>query len=373
MNRPRAATPAERSVAWPLALSYVALVIYASLYPFSGWREQGVSPLAYLDAPWPRYWTGFDVTANLLGYVPLGFLLALALRSTGGGARAWLGALGAALLSLALEAVQSWLPLRVPSRLDWVLNTAGATLGVLLAVLLLRWGGWERWRMVRRRHWRHDAPVATTLLALWPLAVLFPTSVPFGLGQVGARVQDAARAWLSDMPWVPIAAPLPPAPPLGVWAESLVVGLGALAPCLLAYALSREPRDRLPMWALWLLVVALAQSLSGALTYGPANAWAWLSEPVWRGLLGAALVAFLLALSGWRGRVMAALLALALATGLVLLNGASDSAYLAQSLAVWEQGRFIRFHGASQWLGWSWPFATLLVALGLSVRREPGV
>src|SRR2546422_6070748 len=34
---------------------------------------------AYLSAPWPRFVTGFDVAANLLGYVPYGFLCVAAL------------------------------------------------------------------------------------------------------------------------------------------------------------------------------------------------------------------------------------------------------------------------------------------------------
>ena len=44
-----------------LLLVYVLLVAYATLYPLSGWRALGLSPFAYLSAPWPRYITSFDV------------------------------------------------------------------------------------------------------------------------------------------------------------------------------------------------------------------------------------------------------------------------------------------------------------------------
>ena len=44
---------------------------------------------------------------------------------------------------------------------------------------------------------------------------------------------------------------------------------------------------------------------------------------------------------------------------LALLNQASADVYFAQTLQNWEQGRFIRFHGLIQWLGWLWPFALL--------------
>ena len=60
---------------------------------------------------------------------------------------------------------------------------------------------------------------------------------------------------------------------------------------------------------------------------------------------------------------------LALVLHLSLLNQAPESAYFAQTLATWEQGRFIRFHGLAQWLGWLWPFATIAYALAALARR----
>ena len=68
----------HKTSAWPLALVYAALIVYASLYPFADFRDQGIHPLAFMAAPLPRYWTGFDVASNVLGYMPMGFLLALA-------------------------------------------------------------------------------------------------------------------------------------------------------------------------------------------------------------------------------------------------------------------------------------------------------
>ena len=56
------------------------LVAYASLYPLSGWRDVGLSPFAYLSAPWPRYVTVFDIVVNVVGYLPFGFLAVMALH-----------------------------------------------------------------------------------------------------------------------------------------------------------------------------------------------------------------------------------------------------------------------------------------------------
>ena len=68
---------------------YLLLVAYASLYPLEGWRGVGLSPLAYLSAPWPRYVTAFDLTANLVGYAPYGFLAVAALHPRLRGAAAF--------------------------------------------------------------------------------------------------------------------------------------------------------------------------------------------------------------------------------------------------------------------------------------------
>src|SRR5450830_857745 len=75
--------PTHKTSAWPLALVYTGLIVYASLYPFTHWRDQGVDPWWFVTAPLPRYWTGFDVVSNLLGYMPFGFLLALSALRTG--------------------------------------------------------------------------------------------------------------------------------------------------------------------------------------------------------------------------------------------------------------------------------------------------
>ena len=59
-------------------------------------------------------------------------------------------------------------------------------------------------------------------------------------------------------------------------------------------------------------------------------------------------------------RSNAALMLLALGIYLSVINQAPTNAYFAQTLQAWEQGRFIRFHGLIQWLGWLWPYALLL-------------
>ena len=69
-------------LALTLALAYLLVIVYASVQPLRDWRLPAADVYGVLTAPWPRYWTGFDVLSNVLGYAPLGFLLALALHRT---------------------------------------------------------------------------------------------------------------------------------------------------------------------------------------------------------------------------------------------------------------------------------------------------
>ena len=61
----------------------------------------------------------------------------------------------------------------------------------------------------------------------------------------------------------------------------------------------------------------------------------------------------------------------ALVLQLSLLNMASADAYFAMTLQTWEQGRFIRFHGLIQWLGWLWPYALLVYLVHRLSRVGP--
>jgi len=134
----------RRSAAWPLSCVYAALVVYASLYPFDGWRIQGIAPWSFLTSPLPKYWTGFDVASNVLGYAPLGFLGCLAvLRQRPGWPALWLVTLAAMLLSLLMESLQMFLPMRVPSNVDLALNTLGALAGALVARVLAACVWWR--------------------------------------------------------------------------------------------------------------------------------------------------------------------------------------------------------------------------------------
>ncbi|MGL6110564.1 MAG: VanZ family protein [Rubrivivax sp.] len=355
----------QRSSAAPLALVYAALVLYASLYPFVGWRwPPGTTLGALLALPWPPWRDPFDVWSNVLGYLPLGALLHLA--QVRGGRPAWrallLALLLAGALSYATEVIQQFVPGRVPSRVDWALNCAGAAAGAALAALLQALGLLQRWQATRERWFVRDSAGGLSLLALWPVGLLFPTPVPLGVGHVGNQLREALVALFGDAPWasglqVLLQASSNWVEPLPPMSEALVQVLGFLAPCLVAFSVARRGWRR-GLLVLGLLVLGVAATtLSTALSFGPAHALAWLTPLSLPALALGALVAALCALLDTRA---AAGLGLAVLGALVVLvSQAPVDPYFAESLQSWEQGRFIRFHGLALWIGWLWPYVAM--------------
>lgn len=370
------ANPGRSALVALLLVAWAALIVYASWFPLTGWRwPAGASPWTLLALPWPRGQSTFDIVSNLLGYAPLGTLLVMATaRPDERGVAALRDAAAmAAVLSYALEVGQNLLPQRVPSLLDWLLNTAGATAGALLGLWLARTDavGWaertgESWFAQRSRS-------GLTLLLSWPIALLFPTPVALGLGQVWERVRDvlgdvlgastgagALARWLEAGP--------PPTARLSPAAELVAVALGLLGPCLMTYSMARPGLRRT-----WLALGAAAlgfgvTTLSTALNFGPQHALAWCTASSLGGLaLGFVLALLLLGC----GRRTAAALGLVVVTASVgLVAQAPADPYFAASLHGWEQGRFIRFHGLAQWIGWCWPYAATLWLLRQSAGRE---
>ncbi|OYU98635.1 MAG: teicoplanin resistance protein VanZ, partial [Burkholderiales bacterium PBB5] len=241
--------PRHRSSAALLAWAWAAVIVYASLFPFEGWRwPPGVPAWQLLRLPWPRYFIPFDITSNLLAYAPLGFLVALTRLRHGAapvaaGASALLAGVG---LSYAMELTQHLLPLRVPSALDWLLNSAGAALGAATTFATRRLGWLARWQALRERWLDRGSGGALALLLLWPVALVFPTPVPLGVGQLGPQLRQLVLGWLADVPagdalaaWLQAAGPELDAP-LSPLADGLAVALGLLGPCLLAFAASHR-------------------------------------------------------------------------------------------------------------------------------------
>jgi VanZ family protein len=345
----------------PLARSsfavYAVLVVYASLYPLSGWRDQGFSAFAYVFAPPPPYVTLFDVVANVAGYVPYGFLCVMALHPRLQGRAAFGAAVASgALLSLCLEAAQSFLPPRVASNLDVLCNLVGNLAGAALATRLAPWllgtGPLKRLRATA------FVPGATAdlgllLLGLWLFTQLDPATLLFGAGD------------LRDL----LAAPggVQHAPELFVSVEALTAAANLVAAAMLLSAIV-APGIRVRLMVLALVVIALGvKAVAFAILLRAEHVLAWLTPGAWQGLaigLAAALAA--VALPRAARLVLAAML---LMTATVLVNLAPPNPYLAASLTVWQQGHFLNFNGLTRLVSSAWPFAALGYLTWLASRR----
>ena len=364
-----------RSSAGPLAAGYALLIAYACLYPFEGWRwPPGASLASVLQLPWLAKSDNFDDLANWIGYSPFGLLAFIALVRHGLGTAACgvLALCGPALLSYLLEVSQYLVPGRVPSARDFVLNTLGALMGVVVGWALHALGALSRWQRLRERWFEPDCAGARVLLVLWPLGLLFPAPLPLGLGGVFEAAQAGAGAVLRDAGWsemsdwllarsgVREAVPTP-------LREATAISLGLLAPALLAASVSR-PGWRRMVLALGALPLAVgAMTLSTALNFGPAHAWAWQLPTAWPALLAGTALAASASLAP--GRLVAALALACLAALVTLVAQAPSDPYYLASLQGWQQGEFVRFHGLAKWVGWLWPYAAMLWIVTRLARR----
>jgi VanZ family protein len=325
-----------------LSLGYALLIVYASLYPLTGWRDSGASPTDFLFAGWPRYNTGFDMATNLVAYMPLGFTLAAALRRrfSAPAAIALTTLLGGG-LSLTLEFTQNYLPNRVASNLD----LGGNTLGTLLGALAGAWCGQRVLDDLRHTHWpatRRGVEAGLLLVGLWLLLQFDLTILSYGAGDL--------RRWL-DMP-----SPEDFNASGFQRTEALIAASGVLAGLLLAGLVAPSRQRRLFPLSLLLLGLA-ARTLAFALMMEPQAALAWATPGCLSGLAGGALL--WLAASFAPPNAQRALAALALLAATALVNLAPTNPYLENALQGWHPGQFLNFHGLTHFVATVWPYLTL--------------
>ncbi|WP_317202093.1 VanZ family protein [Janthinobacterium sp.] len=351
-------SPAARAA----LLAYFLLIVYASWFPFTGWHNNGLSPLSYLEhLDMPRYWTKFDVATNIVGYMPLGALLVYSLYPRCKGVLAVLiASLCGVLISAAMEAVQSYLPSRVPSNLDFFTNAggccAGAIIGALSARKLLDHSHLYR---LRQRWFAQHASQGLVLLGLWPLAQIYPQGYLFGLGQLLPILSE----WLSTLLEIDIdlAAQLRPDSVLTVeqyWlSETIITACGMTGAALTLLCLLRRGAPKAALTLALIAAAMLLKTLASALLFAPENAFVWVTPGAQGGFVIGLIMLGGLAFAPHvaQRRVAAACLLLSL----VIVNTIPVNPYFIATLQSWVQGKFFNFNGAAQFLSLLWPFFAL--------------
>lgn len=332
-----------------LAIGYALFIVYASLSPFSGWRDQGLNFSDVLTAPLALTYTAFDTVINLLSYLPFGLLAGLTLRARFSASISALLALClGVLLSVGMEYLQMYLPGRISSNMDLLSNSLGALAGTLLAMSIAS----RPWLFSRMTHWRgnlfyhgREMDFGLALLALWIFGQINP-SLPM-LGNV--FISEAAR-----QPFVM----LPPAP-FDIW-ESSAVALNLLMLGTLMLTLLRVPRNTITVLLVVLSVVALAKFITAALLL---KSWAlllWInSEAVLGMLLGMLLLFAVLRLP--RRAAIASGAAVALGY-FVIVNFVFDDNTPAAAMSIyhWHYGHLLNYNGLAQTIALMFPVLLLL-------------
>jgi VanZ family protein len=326
-----------------LVVGYTLLICYASWYPFHSWREPADAWFAFVFAPWPRYYTLSDVMLNVLGYLPFGFLLALALLPrTDVRAGAVLATLAGTLLSFGMETVQQFMPARVASNLDLLANSLGGMIGALLGMTvgerLLLSGNLYR---LRQRVFLAGAAVDVgfAMLVAWLFTQFSPQVWLFGNG---------------DLRWLIALAPnLQFSPTSYRWLETGVTAMNLAAICLFTAALAK-PGQGVGGPLLALIGVALALKSVAALTlFVPGDAALWLTPGSMLGIPAGLLLYLALLWLPRRGMLLAS--ASLLACGAFLVNVAPDNPYIEAAVQTWQHGHFLSFSGLTRLVSTLWP------------------
>jgi VanZ family protein len=331
-----------------LAIGYALFIVYASLSPFSGWREQGLDFSEVLAAPLLLTYTAFDAVINLLSYLPFGLLAGLALHARfGAAASVILGLCLGVSLSAGMEYLQMYLPARTSSNMDLLSNGMGALIGVLLAVSVVSWTGLftrlTRWRSGLFHHGR-EMDFGLALLVLWMF------------GQVNPSLPMLGNVFISEVARQPFAA-LPPVP--FNWWESGAVTLNLLMLGTLLLTLLRAPRNSAIALPAILSMVALVKFVMAAVLL---KSWAlllWInSEAVLGMLLGMTLLSALLSLPRGAAIVSGAAVALAYFVIVNFVFGNNTPA-AAMSIYHWHYGHLLNYNGLAQTIALVFPLLLL--------------
>lgn len=320
-----------------LVAGYLSFIVYASLSPFSGWREQGLHFADVLVEPLRLTYTSFDAAINLLSYLPLGLLLGLALRARFGGLSSiFLSVAVALLLSGSMEYLQMYLPTRTSSNMDILSNSSGALIGAMLALSITSWtdlfSAVLRWRGRVFQQGR-EMDFGLALLVLWMF------------GQINPSLPMLGNVFISGVARKPFVAPLPTT--FNIW-ESSAVMLNLLMLGILLLTLLRTPRNIIGLLMLVLGVVATAKFMTAVLLL---KSWAlllWINSEAILGMLAGMV---LLVATRWLSH--AALISLGVAIALsyfVVINFVVDSntPVAAMSIYHWRYGHLLNYNGLAQ-------------------------
>lgn len=342
-------------------IAYAILIVYASLYPFSGWQFENLAAFSAQISQWPRYWAKFDAIVNVLGYIPFGALLVFSLYPRVKTRWALLiASICSCGISLLMESVQYFLPSRVTSVLDLLTNAAGGVIGALLGVVLLPLLMENGRLQALRTKWLHrDSSPEMVVLGLWPLAQIFPQAFLFGHGQILPLISLWCEEYLDIT--IDLSAYLRHGLELSaetyLLSETIITACGCTGAVLICLSLLNRHAPKFILACLLLIVGLGVKALSTALMFQPENAFLWLAPGAQGGILISTIMLY--GFSFAPAHVQRRLAFLLLGMSLLMVNFIPSNPYFLNTLQTMVQGKMLNFYGAAQFLSLAWPFVAI--------------
>ncbi len=346
----------HRGLAFHLATATALVIVFASLYPYAGWRDPGITVFSFLSSPLPRHVLWGDFLINFSAYIPLGLFIAMALIER-------LGAFGAILfsaflcsiLSLSMESLQMYLPSRVSSNMDWLANSAGGMTGALFSVRAWHVPFVEDRIATLKDEWflkgsAGNAGIA--LLSLW----LFTQANP-SLPLMGSWVLDEGS--LIQRLFIPHRfSPI----------EAVSVALALFSFGLITSLMLKPGKESLAAVAMTLFLAIAIKSATAGFLLKPSVFFAWASQEALTGTAsGLALIFFSRRLPP-RKRTIIAFCAVLAQIGFTYFTPGIASPTSELFLFAWKYGQLYTLSGSTSFLARLWPFLALSY-LGFIYRK----
>jgi VanZ family protein len=330
-----------------LTVTYLVLVVYTSLHPFSQWRAPALEVRAFLTAPWPAYFTWTDLALNVIAYLPVGALVTLVMMSyVRAQAAIFFATVAAICLSLSIEVAQVFLPGRIPANADLLCNAIGAFFGAILASTVAGRGvlSGKLYRLRERLfHSGTAVDVCFLLLALW-LATQFSAEIRlFGNGDVRHLLPTVTGVGYSPRTYVLI--------------EAGITGLNFCGVALMLTTISRTVRGAAASVAVLVLSAVLLKALASNVLFISGNWALWVTPGALLGIVAGGLVWAVLIAAPLAVQIACATTSIAL--GMALVNAAPQNPYLDATLRVWQHGHYASLNDLTYVLSSAWPFAAI--------------
>ena len=341
-----------------LAVCYALFIVYASLTPFTGWQEQGLSFIEVLSAPVFQTFTWFDFTINGLAYFPFGILLAYLFRYRYSTLYVLLLAtLSGFCLSLLLEYTQMYLPSRVSSNSDLLSNTAGTFFGTAFSLTIANYAWLARFKLLHDAWFNHGrlSDFGLALVFLWIFAQTNPS-----LPMLGSVFVSAVARWPFDI--VPVS-------PFS-FIKFSEVALNLMLLGLLLLTLMRERRNMINLLLVVLGTVMLIKFVAATILL---KSWAlllWLDSEAMLGLpAGIALLMITMQLPrAW----LLGISSIAALTYLILVQNMlfSGSPSTAMRLYHWHYLHMLNYNGLTQLVNLLFPVLLLIYLWRTAMQRK---